>query len=117
MLKAAQLFCPVKVSHLQPTAQDIDTLVVFPFLSDCINDLKLELPKYLAKADDDTAPADCVEWWKQHKEELPLWSTAASLVLLVQPSSAAAERVFSLLNNTNLQDYIELSPMLQYNRK
>ena len=45
--------------------------MAFPFLSNCISDLKLELPKYLAKADDDTAPADCVEWWKQHKEELP----------------------------------------------
>ena len=45
------------------------------------------------------------------------------LVLLVQPSSAAAERVFSLLQNSfsqrqssSLEDYIETSLMLQYNR-
>ena len=44
-------------------------------------------------------------------------------VLLCQPSSAAAERVFSLLNNSfsdrkshSLEDYIEISVMLQYNR-
>ena len=43
-------------------------------------------------------------------------------VLLVQPSSVAAERVFSLLNNafhsqqeSSLEDYLELSVMLQYN--
>ena len=43
--------------------------------------------------------------------------------LLIQPSSAAAERVFSLLNNSfkenqarALEDYIETSIMLQYNR-
>ena len=43
------------------------------------------------------------------------------LILLVQPSSAAAERVFSLLQNSftqrqfSLEDYIETSIMLQYN--
>ena len=44
-------------------------------------------------------------------------------MLLVQPSSAAAERVFSLLQNSfskgqtsALQDYIQISVMLQYNR-
>ena len=41
--------------------------------------------------------------------------------LLIQPSSAAAERVFSLLNSFKenqaraLEDYIETSIMLQYN--
>ena len=53
------------------------------------------------------------------------WSylIGAQIVLLVQPSSAAAERVFSLLQNSftqrqssSLEDYIETSIMLQYNR-
>ena len=42
----------------------------------------------------------------------------------LQPSSAAAERVFSLLNNSfkeqlysSLEDYIDTSIMLQYNAK
>ena len=45
-------------------------------------------------------------------------------VLLVQPSSAASECVFSLLQNSfkaqqsrSLEDYIELSLMLQYNNR
>ena len=44
-------------------------------------------------------------------------------IILIQPSSAAAERVFSLLKvsfnerqDGALQDYIEASLMLQYNK-
>ena len=46
------------------------------------------------------------------------------VILLIQPSSAAAEHVFSLLENSftkrhecSLQDYVSLSIMLQYNSK
>ena len=53
---------------------------------------------------------------------LPNWASAARKVLLVQPSSAASERVFSLLKASfqeqqdgTLQDYLEASLMLQYN--
>ena len=49
---------------------------------------------------------------------------AFKLVLLVKPLSAAAERVFSLLNNSfdtkqesALEDYIHLSVMMQYNNR
>ena len=52
------------------------------------------------------------------------WSSAVRKILLVQPSSAAAERVFSILTtsfghlqNQSLSDYIELSLMLQYNNR
>ena len=54
---------------------------------------------------------------------LPNWSIACKTALLIQPSSAPAECVFSLLNNSfkdnqarALEDYIETSIMLQYNR-
>ena len=50
------------------------------------------------------------------------WAAAFRLVLLVQPSSAAAERAFSILQccfnekqRSSLEDYIELSIMLQFN--
>ena len=33
----------------------------------------------------------CLEWWKLYEQGLPCWSAAANKVLLVQPSSAAAE--------------------------
>ena len=54
---------------------------------------------------------------------LPTWATAAKKVLVTQPSSAAAERAFSLLNSTfadnqdnSLKDYIETTIMLRYNK-
>ena len=38
-----------------------------------------------------------VEWWRQNEDNLPHWVGAVKMVLLLQPTSAAAERVFSLL--------------------
>ena len=56
----------------------------------------------MAAANNQDVAIECeerkVEWWKVHEEGLPNWSTAVKKVLLVQPSSAAAERVFSLLS-------------------
>ena len=55
-----------------------------------------------------------------HEQDLPQWSLVAKKVILLQPSSAAAERVFSLLNSSfseqqqnSLEDYVEASVMLQ----
>ena len=110
---------------MQPTAQDIDQLRVFPFLSDptILASLKVELPSYLAKSADISPDFNTVEWWSLHKQDLPQWSSVAKKVILLQPSSAAAERVFSLLNSSfseqqqnSLEDYVEASVMLQYNK-
>lgn len=67
-----------------------------------INGLKQELPKYLAKAEDMSDNVDVVGWWKGQEvnNTMPHWICTCKLVLLVQPSSAAAEIVFSLLNNS-----------------
>lgn len=84
---------------------------MFPFLnsSSVISSLKGELSKYLAAA---AADINRVEWWKRHENDLRHWSRAYKLLLLIQPSSAAAERVFSILSNSfndrqtsSLQDY------------
>jgi squalene cyclase len=40
-----------------------------------------------------------VKWRSDHEITLPCWSTAVKKIMLVQPSSAPAERVFSLLQN------------------
>ena len=124
--KAARLFLPHKVDEMKPDASAIDTLKAFPFLDNItvLNELKQELPTYLAKAADVSATIEPLVWWKNHSGDLPHWSAAACKVTLVQPSSAAAERVFSLLScsfgpqqDLSLQDYIECSLMLQYNNK
>ena len=97
--KAARLFLPQKVVELKPDATAVDSLQAFPFLNTAsiLANLKSELPSYLAKAADIDAEIDPLVWWKAHSADLPHWSTAAADILLVQPSSAAAERVFSLL--------------------
>ena len=60
------------------------------------------LPNYLAAAQDVIIPweEDKVKWWRQQSDNLPHWSSAVMKVLLVQPSSAAAQRVFSILNSS-----------------
>ena len=101
----------------------VDSLVAFPFLTNSVAALKGELPQYVAAAEDVSPTHDPLKFWKEHQDTLPAWAAAARQVLLVQPSSAASERVFSLLKNSfgeyeqsSLQDYIEASLMLQYNQ-
>ena len=122
--KAARLFCPYKIITLKSSVLEVDSLLAFPFLS--TNDLmglRGELATYLAKADEVDPTVDCLEWWKQHATLLPAWAAAAKKVLVAQPSSAAAEQAFSLLNtfgnkqDNSLKDYIETSVMLRFNKK
>ena len=121
--KAARLFDPQKVVGLKPDAAAVDSLQAFPFLkSPTLANLKAELPSYLVKAADIDPSTDALLWWKTNSTDLPHWSAAAADALLVQPSSAAAERVFSLLKasfgpqqDTTLNDYIQASLMLQFN--
>ena len=106
-----------------PRATDLDSLKTFPFLTDdIINELKDELPPYIARCGDTDDSVCPLNWWKQNSTDLPKWSAAATKVLLIQPSSATTERVFSLLKASfseqqdhSLQDYIEASLMFQYN--
>ena len=67
---------------------------------------------------------DIREWWVKNEEKLPNWATASKKIVLFQPSSAATERIFSILKNSfnadqnlALEDYIELSLMLQCNKR
>ena len=108
--KAARLFCPVRIQWLKPTNVLVESLRVFPFLDSdtTIDGLKAELK---------------VDWWCGHEEQLPRWAFAVKQVLLVQPSSATVERVFSTLKasfneqqNCALVDYLQASVMSLYNK-
>ena len=126
--KAARLFSPFKANEIQPTATNIDDLKAFPFLNDD-NQLKAELPAYLALAADVNADVNVMDWWKNHSNPesggyVPHWSSAVQKVFLVQPSSATAERVFSMLNRSfgdqpqnAVEDIVETTIMLQYNKR
>lgn len=105
IFKAARLFSPYQICYLRPVANDIDAI---SFLNNAAvtRDFKNEPPKYLAKADGIAPDVDPVGWWKNNADELPFWSAAAKLALLLQPSSASSERVFSILTTRfgHLQD-------------
>ena len=103
--EAARCFSPSKFYDLEPTVADIDCLRAFPFLDSqpIIYCLKAELPAYLAHAEDVSTEINPVAWWKRHATELPKWAEAFRCILLVQPSSAAAERVFSILHGFTAQ--------------
>ena len=124
--KAARLFIPHRLIEMEADVNSVDTLTAFPFLNKppIIHSLKSELPTYITLAQDVAPTVDTLNWWKGHKQHLPNWSKALLDVLLVQPSFAAAERVFSMLKASfnhqqdhSLQDYIEASLFLQYNRR
>ena len=121
--KAARLCVPQKVIETQPDANAIDALAAFPFLNNSmtLSQLKTELPDYLVKAADVSVDMALLEWWI---DGLPHWSAAVKKIIPVQPSSAAAEHVFSLLKASfsdrqdgALLDYLEVSLMLQYNKR
>ena len=97
--KSARLFSPSKINNIRPSPSDINDLSALPFLSSLvIEQLKKELADYQALAEDVSQAIDPIAWWKDHEHRLPHWSQACRYLTLIQPSSAAAERVFSLLH-------------------
>ena len=82
--------------------------------------MQLDVPSYMEKVDDVSFEVDKLEWWKRYAMQLPHWSAACKLILLMQPSSAPVKLVFLLLTNSSeqqtsaLEDCIETSIMLQY---
>ena len=111
---------------MQPDAAAVNTLCCVPFFDadNVIQPLQRELAAYQALTDDVAREINVLEWWSQHSKEIPSWASACKQILLLQPSSAASERVFSLLQNSfnnrqerALEDYIETSLILQYNNK
>ena len=95
VFKSARLFNLGKVSDLKRTAASVNTLKALPFFRDeLINDLKLDLPSYLAAADGTPREVNSLEWWEHNKGTLPNWSQGFSKDILIQPSSASVERVF-----------------------
>ena len=67
----------------------------------------------------------CTKFWSLYHEILPNLANFTRYCMTMTPSSAAAERVFSMLKNSftigqmrqSLEDYSEGSVMMQYNKK
>ena len=123
LFKTSRYFSPSKVSKLKPPSSELSSLSAFPcFDSEAIEGMKSELPTYLAAAEGVAQQFDPYEWWKYHNADIPMWARSFRKIALIQPSSAGAERVFSLLQTSfgkqqehSLEDYIQLPVMMQYN--
>ena len=128
LLCLARLGDPWRLLSLHPNTQHIDNLAAaLPFLRNdpaLVSRLKEELPRYMAAAAQLPEVKDVQAWWAQRRQTLPAWASLVRVLLLLPPSSAAPERVFSLLRlaiderqERALGDYIEASLMLQYNNR
>ena len=124
--KAAQLFSAVKVNVMQLVATRVDMLQTIPVLNTngTIDKLKTELPTYVSKTCGISGIVDALEWFMKYEDKLPSWAEAFKLVVLIQSSTPAAEQAFSFLNNSfssqqtsTLEDCVECSVMLQFNKR
>ena len=122
--KAAQLCCPRYINETKPTPSAVDQLRVFPVFDndEMIEMLKEELAAYKVATENVSPDQDRTEWWRL-REGLPTWKKAAKIMMAIAPSSAAAERVFSLMSDSFgaqqervLEDQLEVALMLQFNR-
>ena len=97
---AVRLCNPSKANDKQPVVADADQLRAFPFISgDEMDGMKAELPAYVAASEYTHEAMDVIQWWSQRRTLLN-WRGVLQKILLVQPSSTAAERVVSLLENS-----------------
>lgn len=128
--KRARIFDPVVAQGLNLMPADIQSLRCFSFFDEAaiLQGLADQLPHYLAAiVDANLATADEKwKWWSRQRDDPNLchWCNAVKKLVLVQPSSAASERVFSLLaaaytdeQERALEDGIEASIMLRYNHR
>lgn len=101
--KAIHMLCPKKAMELHVSRDQVETLRRVPQLDDDekIRKLQDELPAYLAAAEDTVISPDNtrLQWW-QYQKNIPAWQDAARIVFSMLPSSAPAERVFSLLEGS-----------------
>ena len=110
-IQDSEILFPIQ-SELKPTSSDLSSLSAFPYFnSEAIEGMKSELPTYLAAVAQQFDPC---EWWKYHSADIPMWARSFRKIARIHPSSAAAERVFSLLQSSfgkqqeqSLEDYIQ----------
>ena len=128
LYKLARMLDPLQMSVMDVEPEQLDAW------SDCfagvkkypalIPGLKSELAAYKAACAELPKDVDILRWWRLQRAKLPSWVKLLRLVLLLSPSSAAVERVFSIMRRTfheqqdaALADMIRTSLMLQYNSR
>ena len=89
-----------------------------------IQNLRNELPQYLAACQGVSLDIDLKEFWRNRAGILPTFVSLFVHFCLLQPSSGACERVFSIVKNLfdpqqshALHDYVETAVMVNYNSR
>jgi hypothetical protein len=134
IFKACRAFDPSRIAHLAGNGIELERqLHLFPFLdAPAVAVLMADLPVYLARAAatpiqrNQDQEFEYEAWWAAYVGDAAMqgWYKAAIQVLILQPSSAAAERVFSMLKALMgdqqmaraLEDYQEAALMSRYNQ-
>jgi len=125
----ASYFLPWRYRELRPSEAQVRDGFLLGFgralpleiVQGCVSQMEL----YDGIADGIVASPDVLPFWKARRADLEFWFQAFTIVGLIQPSSAAAERGFSEFQLTFgdssspdvLEDYMEASLMLKINRR
>lgn len=129
LFRAAQVFNPYLYKNMSPDDRQkkIDHLCTLPCFQPPANRIRDQASDYVQKCNADSTLSertDIQEWWLRHKGSLSAWVKGLCLILLFHPTSAAAERVFSLVNNYVSEQQDKLSDehmktqlMVQYNNR
>ena len=134
IFKLAQCFDPSFAATSLTRLMVEDLAKITPLAAhDLIPRMLKELPDYLLAANtctgfDRSSVKDFTEgvllWWKHNSSRFPSWAIAARIVFAITPSSAASERVFSLVKAmfgkdqlSSLGDQLQGSVMLRYNKR
>ena len=127
LFKLARFLVPARAIELHFSLEDVENFNLFKVVRNGFIDmglLRAELPLYLAAADGVALHVDLVQFWYQRKDMLPGFCKLFAVLMLLQPSSAACERVFSVLTrmlgdqqDSALQDYVQTQVMLEYNKR
>ena len=135
--RVVQAFDPAKAKHID-LGMYLAAMKNVPALRSAIREDLLqrmagELSKYQqAVADVDASVLDptnakqfsqgILTFWKDHSKDLSAWSEAARTVFAMKPSSAGAERIFSILTRCfgpsrarSLMDVVEGTLMVKFN--
>lgn len=131
--RVSQLFDPsFAVANLTPGFVD-ELRAAIPALNGSVAALKAEVEAYRVAAR--SAPAidhsdvkkfteAVLKFWREQGSKMKAWRKAARIVFAIPPTSAASERVFSLLEDmfghgmdASLADLIQAALMLRYNQR
>ena len=148
IFKVVRIFNPWRVCDIVGIGAQFSALLTdlmsLPFFAAALHtpsvtDMAAEFPTYLALATGIQPPMlevnvmgrfslaaeaeALLEWWRAHKVQLPNLFKAVKAIVVITPSSATVERVFSLLNATfgdsatqSAADYVQATIQAQYNK-